>query len=46
MLVLSSDAIAIFPQGCVQTAVPIKFAKFTRDKLPEILPENGQNVAV
>jgi len=26
--------------------VPVKYAKFTKDELNDIVPENGQNIAV
>lgn len=46
VLFLSRDAIITFPEGSVQTTVSVKYAKFTREQLPEIVPENGQNIAV
>jgi len=43
---LFRDATLTFPERSIQTTVPIKFAKFTRDELSKILPENGQNIVV
>jgi hypothetical protein len=43
---LSSDATITFPAGSVTTTTPIKYGKFTLDQLPEIMPGNGQNIAV
>jgi len=45
-LSLFRDATLTFPERSIQTTVPIKFAKFTRDELSKILPENGQNIVV
>ena len=45
-MLLSRDAVIIFPAGSVATTVSVKLAKFTREQLPEILPENGQNITV
>ncbi|UJR30759.1 hypothetical protein I4U23_018279 [Adineta vaga] len=38
------NTLVTFPEDSVQTPVSIKFAKFTRDQLSKILPENGQNI--
>lgn len=35
-----------FPEGSVAASVPVKYAKFTKDELNDIVPENGQNIAV
>ena len=45
-LLFLSNAIITFPDGSVTQAVSIKYGKFTRDQLPQIVPENGQNIAV
>ncbi|CAF4378971.1 unnamed protein product, partial [Adineta steineri] len=38
------DTTVIFPEGSVNTTVPIKLSKFSRDQLSQILPLNGQNI--
>ncbi|CAF1222132.1 unnamed protein product [Adineta steineri] len=38
------DTTVIFPEGSVNTTVPIKLSKFSRDQLSQILPINGQNI--
>ena len=43
---LSRDATIIFPANSVATTVSVKMSVFTRDQLPAIIPENGENIAV
>lgn len=39
------DAKIEFPEGSVETSVSVKYAKYGKDELNDIVPENGRNIA-